>query len=119
MELKYKDYVLSIEFKVGDGGIDCRRCKFLPYMAFSTRGYYYDLREHFKYRICFGWLSHRVQKHLYSKKIFWHDFVINQCTPYFECCIHKVEGKYLDVLKQICYARDEQIPSVVLKIDSD
>lgn len=112
MRLRYKKYELNIEFKVGEGGLDCRRCKFLPYVELTTDKHYYNLREHFKYWVCFGWLSCKIQKHLHSKKIFWHNFVMNQCTPYFECCMHKVRDEDLDILKQICYAGDEQIPTV-------
>ena len=57
------------------------------------------------------WWSHRLQKWLYKHHIYWHNWIIDECCPGFECCSHKVKDpKMKQLLKDLHRSIEEQIP---------
>ena len=58
------------------------------------------------------WWSHLLQDWLYKRKIYWHNWIIDECTPGFECCMHKVKEEDKQILKDLRRAVEEEIPYV-------
>lgn len=63
--------------------------------------------------LLFGWTRY-VQDFLYKRKIYYHNFFLNECTPMFECCINKVDEKDKQLLKSIAATNMEEIPYITI-----
>ena len=111
MKINYKKYSLEITFKHIMQPV---RCKFIPDINFSDGETCFMIRRWLIIYVCFGWLSMRIQEYLRRKGIYWHDFIMNQCTKNFECCAKNLSEEDSNILKQICYARDEQIGTICI-----
>lgn len=56
------------------------------------------------------WWSHVLQGWLYKHHIYWHNWIIDECCPGFECCANKVKDpKMKQLLKDLHRAIEEQI----------
>lgn len=61
------------------------------------------------------WWSHELQGWLYKRGIYWHNWIIDECTPGFECCMHKIPLKDRQVFKDLYRAVEEQIGYVLYR----
>ena len=72
--------------------------------------YTYDIRS-----CIFSWSRH-IQTFLYKRGVYWHNWLIGECTPGFECCIHKVKKEEdRNFLKNLVRASLEQTPLLYYK----
>lgn len=65
------------------------------------------------------WWSHKLQDFLYKRKIYWHNWILGECTPYFECCIKnkKLTEEERSILNAVAYAAAEEVPVAYIKKD--
>jgi len=61
----------------------------------------------------FGWTRH-IQDFLYKRKIYWHNFFLDECCPFFECCAKTEEDK--KIVQQLGRALLEQQEIVYLNL---
>jgi len=62
-------------------------------------------------------LSVDIQHFLYKRKIYWHNFIKDECTAGFECCLHKHTKEEQNLLKSIARASMENMDTVYVSKD--
>ena len=63
------------------------------------------------------WWSHELQAWLYKRGIYWPNWIIDECTPGFECCMNKVSEDGKQSLRDLRRAVEEQMPLCVFRKD--
>lgn len=95
---------IEIDFKghiYGIGRTNPGSSNFMRRWALSIDDTIYDIRNYI-----FGWSIH-IQNFLYKRGIYWHNWLKDECTQGFECCMHKVPEENKNILKNIRRAFEE------------
>lgn len=72
-----------------------------------------DKGIYFIRNILFGKITRPIQMFLYKRKIYWHNWLVGEFTPFFECCQHKVKNEdEARLMKSLIRAKLEQQPIV-------
>ena len=91
-----------------------KNCAIGKYNPCSSGSWFLEIDDmHYLIRKNIFWWSHELQAWLYKRKIYWHNWIIDECTPGFECCMHKVPEEDKQILCDIYRASQEQIPYVL------
>ena len=89
------------------------KCAIGKYNPGSSGSWFFEKDNmHWLIRKNIFWWSHELQSWLYKRGIYWHNWIIDECTPGFECCMHKVPEEDKQILRDLVRAVEEQIPFV-------
>ena len=63
------------------------------------------------------WWAHDLQMFLYKRRVYWHNWFWDECTPYFECCTRnkKLTEEEREILNKVSYAGAEGVPVTYIK----
>ena len=87
---------------------------FMRRWALTVDDTIYDIRNYI-----FSWSTY-IQDFLYKRGIYWHNWLKDECTRGFECCMHKCETEHeKNFLKSLTRAIEEQIPCLYYKGDEN
>lgn len=90
------------------------------YNPHSSGSWFLEFKDkHYLIRKTLFWWSHLLQAWLYKRGIYWHNWIIDECTPGFECCMHKVKDKNKQMLKDLAYVEQEQMTGLLVTKDGD
>jgi hypothetical protein len=86
----YCRHTTRIKIKIGLW--QCKECKKIgEFESFYSRGVLKILYK----------LSRKIQLFLFNHNIHWHNTIVDECTPTFSCCWHKMSADEKKLMNEI------------------